>query len=93
MIIRCVTCKKEFEQKSWERKCGCLVRNGKYSKCIQRARIKYKLDGYFLYMQIARTQFQNPIYQWFREFVSTEDTANRAFINYYIKKEKIITGF
>ena len=70
MIIKCVACKKEFEQKHNERKCGCLSRektkNSTYVKSCQSRE-------FWNYMGSIRRSFQNPFLQFYKEFISTEE--------------------
>ena len=61
MIIKCINCKKEFEQRKINRVCDNCVKK-------ERSRIN---RGNTLLLNMKR-QYQNPIHQWYKEFVTTE---------------------
>ena len=66
MKIKCVKCKLEFEQKNYERNCGCnLTKN--YRITTRKPNLSYTN-----YMSNLRINFKNPIKQWYMEFISTE---------------------
>jgi len=73
MIIKCITCKKDFEQIRGERTCGC--RPSKY-RSYESTRIAAKLWVKENYdspvLRAMNRYYQNPIYQWIREFITSE---------------------
>lgn len=61
MIIKCVICKKEFEQQNQERKCG-----------THRNPMFYRFDGR-IYIRNMEQHYQDPIYQYFKLVSSDEE--------------------
>ena len=71
MLIRCIRCQTQFEQKTNERTCGCK-RTKKYaSSKIASKRWQVNHTERIYFVRLGK-YFQNPIYQWIREFVTTE---------------------
>lgn len=60
MIIRCIKCKKEFEQQYSERHCGCL----KFKQHKEYYRLYQKNNYIHTVLYTLRLNFQNPIYQY-----------------------------
>lgn len=71
MLIRCFRCKTQFEQQLNERACGCKPLKKYESRRLASKRWwdKHAQQHYLLRME---RYFQNPVYQWIQEFVTTE---------------------
>lgn len=71
MLIRCIRCQTQFEQKTNERTCGCKSLK-KYHYSREATRKWERKHREILYLRRLARYFQNPMYQWVREFVTTE---------------------
>jgi len=72
MEIRCIRCKSKFEQQINERTCGCKVTKKYESQKFDT--IKWNLKhAHRLYLLRMERYFQNPIYQWIQEYITTEN--------------------
>ena len=71
MLIRCIRCKDQFEQQLNEISCGC--KPTKKYECRRLAMIRWRekqAQPHYL-LRMAR-HFQNPMYQWIQEYITTE---------------------
>lgn len=69
MLIRCVKCKKPFQQKKHERVCGIHSKPDEFKKAkirIYQKIFREKHPDYHAWIQSNRRRFQNPIYQFLR---------------------------
>lgn len=84
MIIKCVKCKKEFEQKGSERKCSNRC---KRYPSFRNTSLDYYNSPFQNYISHARAKFQNPILQWYFEFISTEKIPHPKTLNKIAKEQ------
>lgn len=82
MIIKCVKCKKKFEQKTFER--ICTENKCKRSPGVLGSNHKsfdYYNSPFHNYMSHLTEKFQNPIKQWYLEFINSEGIPHPTTLN------------
>jgi len=85
MEIRCIRCKSKFEQQINERTCGCKVIKKYESQKLDSLKWNTKHAHRLYILRMAR-YFQNPIHQWVREYITTENFTHYETFKKQAKK-------
>jgi len=90
MLIQCMRCTRKFEQKTSERLCGFshYVVKKLTKEQMQIRNQQAREQGYHEYLSKSRRYHQDPIYQWYKEFITTEQMPRHQsnFMNLLVEE-------